>query len=117
MYGHVHSYLSDVFSCQLEVSHMTVTVGCTVGIFICLTFYFTLRQTASLSCEGAVSVSCSLENVTQEHDCVCRNTLPGNAANSTTWLNQSTVISVNFVDHLCMLIHVPCNTTSERASI
>ena len=76
---------------------------------------FTLRQTASLSSEGAVSASCSLENVTQEHDCVCRNTLPGNAANSTTWPNQSTVISVNFVDHLCMLI--PCNITGERASI
>ena len=83
--------------------------------FFCLTFYFTLRQTASLSCEGAVSASCSLENVTQEHDCVCRNTLPGNAANSTTWPNQSTVTSVNFVDHLCMLI--PCNITGERASI
>ena len=114
MYGHVHSYLRDVFSRQFR-SKSYDSVGCKVGIFICLTFYFTLRQTASLSCEGAVSASCSLENVTQEHDCVCRNTLPGNAANSTTWPNQSTVISVNFVDHLCMLI--TCNITGERASI
>ena len=105
MYGHVYSYLHDVFSRQLG-SKSHDSVGCTVGIFICLTLYFTLRQTASLSCEGAVSASCSLENVTQEHDCVCRNTLPGNAANS-----QSTVI----VDNLCVLI--PCNITGERASV
>ena len=74
-----------------------------------------MKELLILTYNNTVSASCSLENVTQEHDCVCRNTLPGNAANSTTWPNQSTVISVNFVDHLCMLI--PCNITGERAAI
>ena len=41
MYGHVHSYLRDVYSRQYD------NVGCSVGIFICLTLYFCLRQTAS----------------------------------------------------------------------
>ena len=46
MYGHVHSYLRDVYSRQLGVSHMTM-LAARSAFFICLTLYFTLRQTAS----------------------------------------------------------------------
>ena len=46
MYGHVHSYLRDVYSRHLGVSHMTV-LAARSAILICLILYFTLRQTAS----------------------------------------------------------------------
>ena len=48
MYGHVQSYLRDVYTCsrQLGVSHMTMLTARS-AFFICLTLYFTLRQTAS----------------------------------------------------------------------
>ena len=97
MYIHIY-VMYIVVSC---VSHMTV-LAARSAFFICLTLYFAFRQTASESCEGAVSASCLLEDATQEHDCVCRNTRPGNSANSTTWPNQSTVISEYFVEHFCM---------------
>ena len=57
-----------------------------------------------------MSSSCFLENATQEHDCVCRNTRPGNSANSTTWPNQSTVISVNLLTIFVCLYHAILRT-------
>ena len=77
-------------------------------IFICLTYGRQLFNHMKEQCQLRAYT-------TQEHDCVCRNTRPGNSANSTTWPNQSTVISVNFVDHFCCM-SIPCNITGDLIS-